>query len=211
MELAFFTHDSLELCPSGVWHYLLIRSQITDILQAKTRSLEILRPQYCCFPDFLHYKQFLKWRVSTFILHMCLIHASGPFLYGTYLRKRNSSRAVSVSCLTIRIDFPLWTALTAKSRYYKNNRRVSKVASFVGCCGWHSGNESVKGHLSCVVFNGDRTNGLKSPSMIYELNQTRARNVSFTSPLFLSQPKDFVEILLINQMQCSSFKFSTVY
>lgn len=194
--------------PGRVWHDLLIRSQITDILQAKMRSVEI-GVNIVVFPDFLHSKQFLKWRVSAFIMPLCLIHDSGPFLYGTYPGNITSSRTVTMLCLPNSIDFLLWTALTTRSRNYKNNLRVWKVASFVCCCGWRSENESVKGHLSCMVFHQDYTNGSKSPSMIYELNQTRDKNVSSTPLLFLSQPKDFVEILLINQMQCSSFKFST--
>lgn len=41
-----------------------------------------------------------------------------------FSRNINSSRAVNILCLPISIDFLLWTALTTKSRNYKNNLRV---------------------------------------------------------------------------------------
>ena len=140
--------------------------------------------------------QLLRWDVNTLIMHMCLIHARSPFLYGTYSISINSSRAVSMLCLTISIDFLLWTALTTKSRTYKNNLRVWKVASCVFCCGWHSEKEFVKVHLSCVVSHWDYKNRSTCPSMIYELNKTRDQNVSFAPLLFLSQPKDFFLLTL---------------
>lgn len=166
------------------------------------------RPQYYCFPEFLHYKPIFKGKLIIFFTHMCLIYPSIPFLCDTYSRNINSSRAVTMLCLPIGIDFLLWTALTTKSKNYKNNLKVWKVASCVCCHGWHSEEESVKGHLSCVVFHWDCKNRSKGLSMIYELNKARDKNVRSVRLLFLSQSKGFVEIMWLNQMQYRAFRFS---
>lgn len=76
------------------------------------------------FQNFFIINQFLKWKVSTLIMHMCLICTSSPLYMAFFSRNINSSRAVNILCLPISIDFLLWTALTTKSRNYKNNLRV---------------------------------------------------------------------------------------
>lgn len=158
MKLAFFfftDYNSAEIHAScHVWHYLLIGNQITDILSAKWDNWKCSDLNIVVFKSFFAMNQFLKGKLIIFIMNMCLLLASVLFLCDTYSSNINSSRAVTMLCLPISIDFLLWIALTTKSRNYKDNLRVWKVASCVYSPGWHS-EKSVKGHLLCVIFHWD--------------------------------------------------------